>query len=133
LAPDASVRRWQNRLTPAWKRVAGGRHLNRPIQELVQQAGFDIAHLETGYVEGPRPMTLMYGRVRAPLLTSRCPQPHRPFYQTAVCYGTMGPASLDRYFAEDFAKHWGETGGTLGDKDKEIWVRMGKFKVTLPA
>src|ERR1035437_5683226 len=26
-----------------------------------------------------------------------------------------------------FAKHWGETGGTLGDKDKEIRVRMGKF------
>src|ERR1019366_7293326 len=24
-------------------------------------------------------------------------------------------------------KHWGETGGTLGDKDKEIRVRMGKF------
>jgi hypothetical protein len=25
------------------------------------------------------------------------------------------------------AKHWGETGGTLEDKDKEIWVRMSKF------
>src|ERR1035437_9487251 len=24
-------------------------------------------------------------------------------------------------------EHWGETGGTLGDKDKEIRVRMGKF------
>ena len=29
-----------------------------------------------------------------------------------------------------FANHWGETGGTLGDKDKEIWVRMGKFTLT---
>ena len=24
-------------------------------------------------------------------------------------------------------EHWGETGGTLGDKDKEIRVRTGKF------
>jgi ubiquinone/menaquinone biosynthesis C-methylase UbiE len=60
LAPDAGVRRWQHRLTPAWKRVAGGCHLNRPIQELVQQAGFDIPQMETGYMEGPRPMTFMY-------------------------------------------------------------------------
>jgi hypothetical protein len=28
--------------------------------------------------------------------------------------------------AEDFAEHWGETGGTLGVKDREIRVRMGK-------
>ena len=60
LAPDASVRGWQQRLTPAWRRMAGGCHLNRPIQELVQQAGFDIVHLETGYMEGPRPMTFTY-------------------------------------------------------------------------
>ena len=70
LAPDASVRRWQRRLTPAWKRVAGGCHLNRPIQELVQQAGFEFASLKTGYMEGPRPMTFTYegcaGRGRAP-------------------------------------------------------------------
>lgn len=60
LAPDESVRRWQHRLNPAWKRVAGGCHLNRPIPELVQQAGFDIAHLATGYMEGPRPMAFTY-------------------------------------------------------------------------
>jgi ubiquinone/menaquinone biosynthesis C-methylase UbiE len=60
LAPDASVRRWQHRLSPGWKRMAGGCHLNRPIQALVQQAGFHIAHLETGYMEGPRPMTFTY-------------------------------------------------------------------------
>jgi hypothetical protein len=28
--------------------------------------------------------------------------------------------------AEDFAEHWGETGGTLGVKDREIRVRIGK-------
>jgi hypothetical protein len=31
--------------------MAGGGHLNRPIQELVQQAGFDIAHLGTGNMD----------------------------------------------------------------------------------
>ena len=60
LAPDASVRRWQNRLTPAWKRMAGGCHLNRPIQEIVLAAGFGIERLETSYMEGPRPMTFTY-------------------------------------------------------------------------
>jgi ubiquinone/menaquinone biosynthesis C-methylase UbiE len=60
LAPDASVRRWQHRLTPAWRRMAGGCHLNRPIPELVQQAGFDIAYLDTGYMEGLRPISFTY-------------------------------------------------------------------------
>src|SRR5690606_21511020 len=35
LAPEESVRRWQDRLTTAWKRIAGGCHLNRPIQTLI--------------------------------------------------------------------------------------------------
>jgi ubiquinone/menaquinone biosynthesis C-methylase UbiE len=60
LAPDASVRRWQNWLTPAWKRIGGGCHLNRPIQSLIEQAGFRIARLETGYMPGPKPMAFLY-------------------------------------------------------------------------
>lgn len=58
--PDASVRRWQNRLTPLWSKISGGCHLNRPIQTLVEQADFDLAHIETGYMKGPKPMTFMY-------------------------------------------------------------------------
>lgn len=60
LAPDAAVRRWQHRLTPLWKRIGGGCHLDRPIPTLVQDAGFRIAHVETGYMQGPKPMTFMY-------------------------------------------------------------------------
>ena len=60
LAPEDSVRKWQNRLTPVWKRIAGGCHLNRPIGDLIESAGFGIARLETGYMKGPRPMTLLY-------------------------------------------------------------------------
>ena len=30
------------------------------IAHLVEEAGFDMERLETGYMEGPRPMTFMY-------------------------------------------------------------------------
>jgi ubiquinone/menaquinone biosynthesis C-methylase UbiE len=60
-APEAGVRRWQDRLTPLWRRFAGGCHLNRPIEGLIAQAGFAMADLETGYlVKGPRVATYHY-------------------------------------------------------------------------
>lgn len=59
-SPDASVAKWQDRLTPIWKHVAGGCHLNRAVSALVEQAGFRIERLETGYMTGPRPLTFMY-------------------------------------------------------------------------
>lgn len=64
-SPDERVRRWQDRLTPVWKRLGGGCHLNRPIRELLEQSGFRIERIETGYMKGPKPMTFMYeGRAR---------------------------------------------------------------------
>jgi ubiquinone/menaquinone biosynthesis C-methylase UbiE len=60
LAPEAAVRRWQHRLTPMWKRIAGGCHLDRPVPELIENAGFKIAHMDTGYMPGPKPMTFLY-------------------------------------------------------------------------
>lgn len=60
LAPDPRVRRWQDALTPAWKHLAGGCQLNRPITELIAGSGFRIERLETGYMPGPKPMTFMY-------------------------------------------------------------------------
>jgi ubiquinone/menaquinone biosynthesis C-methylase UbiE len=65
LAPDAGVRKWQNRLTPIWRPFTGGCHLNRKIDDLVCDAGFAIADLNMGYIPGPRPFTFMYqGRAR---------------------------------------------------------------------
>ena len=65
LAPDPKVRWWQDRITPAWKRVGGGCHLNRAIAQLIEEAGFQFERLDTGYMRGPKPMTFMYeGRVR---------------------------------------------------------------------
>lgn len=60
LAPEASVRKWQDRLTPAWRRCSGGCHLNRPISGMIEQSGFRFDRLETGYMPGPKPMTFMY-------------------------------------------------------------------------
>ena len=59
-APEPHVRRWQDRLTPVWKRVGGGCHLNRAIGTLIESAGFQFERIETGYMRGPRPMTFMY-------------------------------------------------------------------------
>jgi ubiquinone/menaquinone biosynthesis C-methylase UbiE len=66
-APDASVAKWQDRLTPIWKHVAGGCHLNRAVAPLVEQAGFRIERLDTGYMTGPRPLTFMYEGSARPL------------------------------------------------------------------
>jgi ubiquinone/menaquinone biosynthesis C-methylase UbiE len=59
-APEENVRKWQNRLTPVWKRIGGGCHLNRPIRALIEDAGFRMIRLDTGYARGPRPMTFFY-------------------------------------------------------------------------
>jgi len=60
LSADENVRRWQNRLNPVWKKIAGGCHLNRPMRTLIENAGFRVSRLETGYMPGPKPMTFMY-------------------------------------------------------------------------
>jgi SAM-dependent methyltransferase len=59
-ACDPGVVAWQDRLTPFWKRVGGGCHLNRKIDELIAAAGFQISEMRTGYLPGPRPLTYTY-------------------------------------------------------------------------
>lgn len=60
LSPDIAVQSWQNRLTPLWRVLAGGCHLNRKMDDLIRSAGFSIVKLETAYIPGPRPATYMY-------------------------------------------------------------------------
>lgn len=60
LAPDPAVRRWQDRLTPLWSKIAGGCQLNRDIPALLQAAGFRCQDMETMYLPGPRPLTYNY-------------------------------------------------------------------------
>jgi ubiquinone/menaquinone biosynthesis C-methylase UbiE len=66
-APDAGMARWQDRLTPLQRRVAGGCHLNRPIAALIGAAGLDIADLATSYAFGRNPLGFTYeGVARKP-------------------------------------------------------------------
>ena len=49
-APDQHIRRWQNRITPLWKIVGGGCHLNRPVPQYLEEAGFRIIEMEQEYL-----------------------------------------------------------------------------------
>lgn len=59
-APDAGVRRWQERLDPLWGKIAGGCHLSRDVPALLREAGFACKDLQTMYLPGPRPLTYNY-------------------------------------------------------------------------
>lgn len=59
-APDPRVARWQDRLTPLQRRVAGGCHLNRRIDELVAGAGLEVDRLENFYLKGPKAFGYMF-------------------------------------------------------------------------
>jgi hypothetical protein len=60
-APDEKVARWQARLEPMNKRIAGGCHLTRHISDDIADAGFEIEKIEMYYFKGePKPMGYMY-------------------------------------------------------------------------
>jgi ubiquinone/menaquinone biosynthesis C-methylase UbiE len=64
-APEPGVARWQDRLDPMWRRLAGGCHLNRKIDDLISGAGFQIDALTNARLPGPRTHTFLYeGRAR---------------------------------------------------------------------
>lgn len=52
LAPDEGVQRWQHRLEPAQKRIAGGCHLTRAVPDLLRRGGFEVVELEEFYEKG---------------------------------------------------------------------------------
>jgi SAM-dependent methyltransferase len=63
LAPDPGVRRWQRRLEPVQRRVAGGCHLTRRPDAALEAAGFEVLELATAYLPGPavgKPLTFLY-------------------------------------------------------------------------
>lgn len=70
-APEPRVQNWQNRMNPLWGKMAGGCNLNRRIDRLIEAAGFCIARLETGYAQGPRPMSYVYFGSTQPELKER--------------------------------------------------------------
>jgi SAM-dependent methyltransferase len=54
-ADEPKVVAWQNRLNGLQGRIAGGCHLNRPIDSLITNAGFEIEQVENLYMPGPAP------------------------------------------------------------------------------
>lgn len=50
LAPDADVAKWQRRIEPVWKRIAGGCHLTRPVTAAIEAAGFAVTRRDSMYV-----------------------------------------------------------------------------------
>jgi SAM-dependent methyltransferase len=77
-APEPRVRRWQQWLTPLWRRVSGGCHLDRPIDHLVRQGGFAITALEGRYAAGPKVLTYWYRGVARPTDHTGCQSPPVP-------------------------------------------------------
>ena len=67
-SPDASIRRWQDRLTPLWSKFGGGCQLNRDIPGLLKEAGLHSTDMQTMYLPGPRPLTYNYWGTAVPIL-----------------------------------------------------------------
>ena len=51
-APDLNVQKWQDRINPFWRHIAGGCNLNRNIPQLLDGGGFEISAMETSYLPG---------------------------------------------------------------------------------
>ncbi len=52
LSPDAGVARWQGRIEPVWKRIAGGCHLTRQVAPVIAARGFRIEARDARYMRG---------------------------------------------------------------------------------
>lgn len=60
LAPDPGLARWQRRLSPVWRQLAGGCHLDREAPRWLEATGFELTELRAAYMPGPRLLTYMY-------------------------------------------------------------------------
>jgi ubiquinone/menaquinone biosynthesis C-methylase UbiE len=60
LAPDEGARKWQNRINPGWRRVAGGCNVNRDIPGLLASSGFRVVVDERMYIPGIRVLSYNY-------------------------------------------------------------------------
>ena len=60
LAPESSTQNWQHRLTPHWKKFAGGCHMNRDIESMLLNADFQFELLKKKYIKGPKVLAFNY-------------------------------------------------------------------------
>ncbi|MCF8113697.1 MAG: class I SAM-dependent methyltransferase [Desulfotignum sp.] len=66
LAPDPGIRKWQERINPAWNRVSGGCSLNRPISDLITQNGFVIQTMSARYQNAVKITSFTYRGMAVP-------------------------------------------------------------------
>lgn len=59
-APEESIHRWQNRIDPIWKKIAGGCHSGRNIPDLFKQADLSFDDLQEMYIPGPKVLGYNY-------------------------------------------------------------------------
>jgi ubiquinone/menaquinone biosynthesis C-methylase UbiE len=59
-SPRPEIARWQERLTPLQRRIAGGCHLDRQIDALVTGAGLTMASLEHPHMPGPEVLGYLF-------------------------------------------------------------------------
>ncbi len=57
---DQSTRRWQDRVNPVWRRFTDGCNINRPVDRIVEQGGFEMAILDEFVGKGPRLISSLY-------------------------------------------------------------------------
>lgn len=60
LASDENVQKWQQRLNPIWHSITAGCSLIRNVPECLEQGGFKIQELNTGFIKGPKIATFNY-------------------------------------------------------------------------
>ncbi len=66
-APEPSVRKWQERINPVWKKIAGGCNLNRAVPEDIERGGFAVNELEMMFLPNtPRIAAFNYWGVATP-------------------------------------------------------------------
>lgn len=49
-APDNGPARWQQRIEPVWKKIAGGCHLTRPVSDSFRAQGFRLSDCHNRYM-----------------------------------------------------------------------------------
>ncbi len=67
LSPQPSVARLQNLWNPIQKWLAGGCHVNREIDRLILDSGFEILAGKNFYMEGPKIFSYLYGGIASPV------------------------------------------------------------------
>jgi SAM-dependent methyltransferase len=52
-APSEGTARWQDRVNPLWNRIADGCNINRQIDRIVEDSGFELTSLDRFRGRGP--------------------------------------------------------------------------------